>query len=102
MLNAFKCSNCHYNVEILDLGNDVSDIDVQFPNLSTLFISWRLLGPGGAVMALPRRSSSVTTLQCIVDDAAPYFYQSSLYRVTPNTVSCIILMCFIHSKDIIT
>ena len=60
-------------VEILVRDNDVSDTVLRLSELSTEFILWRLLcftGPGGAVMASLRRSSSITTLQSIADDAA--------------------------------
>ena len=60
-------------VEIFARDNDVSDIVLQLSDLSTEIILWRLLcftGPGGAVMASLRRSSSVTMLQSIADDAA--------------------------------
>ena len=61
------------SVEILARDNDVSDIVLHLSSLSTEFILWELPcfnGPGGAVMASLHRSSSVTMLQSIADDAA--------------------------------
>ena len=60
-------------VEIWARDNDVSDIVLHLSSLSTEFILWELPcfnGPGGAVMASLHRSSSVTMLQSIADDAA--------------------------------
>ena len=53
-----------YCVEIFELGNDEFTIALQLPNFSTVFISARLLGPDGAVIA-SRRPLTDETLQFV-------------------------------------
>ena len=92
-LPALSCSN----VAILARDNDISDIVLHLSGFSTEFICGKLpcsACPGGAVLTSLRRSSPITMLQSIADDAALWFDQSQSFCILYNSVNTVFFVRF--------